>query len=329
MSSDRVLTGHRSKPRGFTLIELLVVIAIIGVLIALLLPAVQSAREAARRTQCKNNLKQLGLALHNYHDNHGAFPSAAVTDGFAPCQRPNISKAPWTVMILPFMDEGPRYNSFNMSGGTFGGLFTYEDSCSESARQKVRNSKFECPSDPNSSEVNANCNYLGIMGGCASGSDQGCCEVCASTSTCPWGGRFGSTNGIFYSNSSVRLRDISDGTTNSLLIGESRYLQLQGGTPGWGATWASSFYRGSDMSSGPMYTTVVAIVNAPNSTPSDPGNGYTQGTMNNQLGSRHTGGAHTTLADGSVRFLSDSMDMIVMRALARKSDGQPIGGIPQ
>src|SRR5205085_888667 len=125
---------------------------------------------------------------------------------------------------------------------------------------KLRNAKFECPSDPNSNEGNANINYLGIMGGCTSGTDAGCCEVAGQ-----WSGRFGSDNGMFYKNSSVRIRDVIDGTTNSLMLGESRYVQLASGTPGWGATWGSAYYQGSGMSSGPMYTTVVAIVNPTNS----------------------------------------------------------------
>src|SRR5215471_15422897 len=96
---------------GFTLIELLVVIAIIAVLIALLLPAVQQAREAARRTQCKNNLKQIGLALHNYHDTFNTLMPLAFGDGgVAGAVRPTWA---WSVMMLPYIDQGPLYNSLN------------------------------------------------------------------------------------------------------------------------------------------------------------------------------------------------------------------------
>jgi len=108
--------SRRTKPSGFTLIELLVVIAIIAVLIALLLPAVQSAREAARRAQCVNNMKQMGLAIHNYHDQQGAFPPGAITaapgQGWGAWGNSNVS---WRILILPNMEQNPIYNSINFS----------------------------------------------------------------------------------------------------------------------------------------------------------------------------------------------------------------------
>lgn len=108
---------HTDKPcprRGFTLIELLVVIAIIAVLIALLLPAVQQAQEAARRTQCKNNIKQLGLALHNYHDVYRTFPTGwiAVENGRHNAHE-GLNGAGWGSMILPYLDQAPLYQKFN------------------------------------------------------------------------------------------------------------------------------------------------------------------------------------------------------------------------
>tara|TARA_R110002111_G_scaffold258083_1_gene326815 strand:- start:45737 stop:46684 length:948 start_codon:yes stop_codon:yes gene_type:complete len=311
-----------SKRRsGFTLIELLVVIAIIAILIALLLPAVQQAREAARRSTCKNKLKQMGLALHNYHDTHRVFPSGVVTSQTGACPAGGSARggAPWTVMILPFIDQAPRYQLFNTTAGSFFGLYPGGGGSAntEAAKQLERNSIYECPSDPNSNEGNANLSYMAIMGGCANGSSTGCCNSTGYTNT-----RIGSNNGMFFNNSAIRLRDLIDGSTNVLMLGESRYMQLQGGSASYYATWASGFY----MAGGPMYSTAVAIMNPINSSTSNPSLVGMHQIMNNRLGSYHVGGAHHSMADGSVHFVSENIDMVIYRALAQRQDGLPTGG---
>src|SRR5262249_20380060 len=139
-----------SSRSGFTLIELLVVIAIIAVLIALLLPAVQSAREAARRAQCSNNLKQLGIALHNYHDTVGSFPTnfwrtqngpggASTTPDW-----PGYHRCSWFTMVLPFMEQGTVYNAVNFLVPISYGMF---DAIQSTALMTQINT-FQCPSDP-------------------------------------------------------------------------------------------------------------------------------------------------------------------------------------
>ncbi|MES2792101.1 MAG: DUF1559 domain-containing protein [Planctomycetota bacterium] len=306
------------RQRGFTLIELLVVIAIIAVLIALLLPAVQQAREAARRAQCKNKMKQLGLALHNYHDTFGAFPSGLVTNVGGVCQAGATQfGAPWTVMILPYVDQAPRYNTFNNTGGTFFGLYPIEASRTESPRQLLRNVVFECPSDPNASEGNATTNYMGIAGGCASAGETGCCVSA--------GQRYQSSNGIFYNNSKTGIRDITDGTTNVFMLGETRYLILAAANPGYYGTWASGLYQqGTDINT----QTIATCVNQINSSAADPGRtgGFTHEIHPNTLGSRHIGGAHHTMADGSTHFISENINITVYQSMGRKSDGLPVGG---
>ncbi|MDR3620114.1 MAG: DUF1559 domain-containing protein [Paludisphaera borealis] len=142
------------RPSGFTLIELLVVIAIIAVLIALLLPAVQSAREAARRIQCVNNVKQLGLAMHNYHESSNSFPSSKIfNSNRAPCSDTNFGNncqnTPWFVLMLPLFDQGAMYNAFNFSIGTEG-LMTGAGPLGFLANSTVLTTKigiFQCPSD--------------------------------------------------------------------------------------------------------------------------------------------------------------------------------------
>lgn len=312
-----------SKRRlGFTLIELLVVIAIIAILIALLLPAVQQAREAARRSTCKNKLKQIGLALHNYHDTHRVFPPGVVTNQTGTCPAGGGSGrggAPWTVMILPFIDQAPRYQDFDTSAGTYFGLYPGGggDTNSEADKQLERNSIYECPSDPNSNESNANLSYMGIMGGCVDGSSTDCCSSTSYPNT-----RIGSSNGMFFNNSKIRLRDLTDGSTNVFMLGESRYMQLKGGSATYYSTWASGFY----MSGGPMYSTVVAIMNPLNSSASNPDQTGMHQIMNNRLGSHHEGGAHHAMADGSVHFVSENTDMTLYRAVARRGDALPTGG---
>jgi prepilin-type N-terminal cleavage/methylation domain-containing protein/prepilin-type processing-associated H-X9-DG protein len=198
--------------RGFTLIELLVVISIIAVLIALLLPAVQSAREAARRAQCTNNLKQLGLALHNYISSTGALPPGIDTTVTYPGTAPPYDLAQWTAwspqaLLLPYVEQGPLYNAANF----------YWNCCFASSQGDATNSTiyltriagFLCPSDGLAGQQNIN-NYLGSIG--------------PSTVSYPVDGN---TTGVFrvynsnYLSASVTLASITDGTSNTVAFGEA------------------------------------------------------------------------------------------------------------
>jgi prepilin-type N-terminal cleavage/methylation domain-containing protein len=204
---------HRS---GFTLIELLVVIGVVGILLALILPAVQRSRESARRVDCQNRLKQIGLALHNYHSSFELFPPGGVhltteTPGTVPLgDQLTDGRAPWTVLILPYLDEQPRHDRFDMAT-TFSTRFdlrllTPEPNLTEQYRPLT---KYQCPSDLNSSADATHCNYAACQGG---GTPDDASEQTAGEVP-----RLFYDNGLFFHNSSHSIGDISDGSTQTIL----------------------------------------------------------------------------------------------------------------
>ncbi len=319
------------QKQGFTLIELLVVIAIIAILIALLLPAVQQAREAARRSTCKNKMKQIGLALHNYHDTHRVFPPGGITqqnfaagDSFSYatsgwCTGTTVlgasagtlgrdGRAPWTVMILPFLDDANRYNSFDFEGAFTSRKSDAGSSATNDAAWLLGNSKYQCPSDPNSESSINNLNYMGVQGG-------GGTEACESTSN-----RVYYTSGILFVNSKVKIRDITDGTSNTFLVGESKYMI----TPGGQATKYYGWASGTHFGSGEVPSTMTAARDQINSLDSSGGASATWSQQSGMFGSFHVGGCHFTLADGSVRFVSENVNLGTYQLLGQRADDNPI-----
>ena len=317
--------GERTKyARGFTLVELLVVIAIIGILIALLLPAVQSAREAARRVQCNNNMKQLGLALHNYHDAHKTFPPCQM---FPPGASPSTSNQygpNWVICILPFMEQETLYDSFDL-----------KKPISDAANRQQRGvdlSMMKCPSDhyvdqtkfasPNDGDNWARSNYgsNGSMG--AFTTANAWLERAAAGRNEPlWMNRY--TRGVMGMNNSVRIKDITDGTTSTFLLLELRAgiveIDRRGvwamGTPGASSLWM----HGTDDGVGPnncslsgdnistcteIWTAVGQPMLERECMGCDLGNNSTQGVAR----SAHSGGIFVTMGDGSVRFIGDFID---------------------
>ena len=261
------------RRRGFTLIELLVVIAIIAVLIALLLPAVQQAREAARRTQCKNNLKQIGLALHNYHSNYNVFPPGWV-------YRPTGTAADnvgnmwgWAAMLLPMMDQGNVYNQMNFATGFAGGIVAGAEVLSTdltfiNGPEQTILSAFKCPSDRglattfyrgNGSSGNnggaralgGRSNYVGVNGG--DRTTGGFLDVALPSTNMT-----GAQGGTFGGNSKVGIRDMTDGTTNCIVVGEKRFKEIAGRRVGLNAIWAG--VRNGDAAGTTLYGNSICLI---------------------------------------------------------------------
>tara|TARA_R110002111_G_scaffold247140_3_gene310088 strand:- start:15751 stop:16656 length:906 start_codon:yes stop_codon:yes gene_type:complete len=295
-------TSEPVKRPGFTLIELLVVIAIIAILIALLLPAVQQAREAARRSTCKNNVKQFGLALHNYHETHGLFPPGWIQPSTAStCQASGAGTGclpgwGWGTLMLPFLDQANLYNGLDVKSSRL--VVTPSD------ESKTTLPLFRCPSD-SGSKLNsdrgghATSNYKAVYG------TRGNNNAVSSSPHNSAGG-----NGSFWSNSDTRLRDIKDGSSNTVLMGETARGRVGSNTYN-GGVWVGYYDNGKTASV--VWTTEnhpTALIN---------------GTSPWAFSSSHTGGAHFLLGDGGVRFLSENIDGTTYENLGNISDGNVVG----
>ncbi|HWL07375.1 MAG TPA: DUF1559 domain-containing protein [Planctomicrobium sp.] len=318
------MAGYRKT--GFTLIELLVVIAIIAILVSLLLPAVQQAREAARRSQCKNNLKQIGLALHNYHDTHQVFPPGNVVAGFftsnpshqayncmarnRSARTPDGHGAPWTVMILPYLEETGRYNEFSLESA-----FYHQESDTEpnGPLQNRPFSKYWCPTSELSRAGYSGNHYYGVSGG-------------GATAACDVDGYSNHVNGTLYLNSSVRMRDLTDGTTNVFLVGEQSAATLANPN-GTGIPWAAGARGNSEAwGFGTNLAGTRRAINSHQTQSAAPSNTHRWVIMSRTFSSRHTGGAHFLTADGAVHFVNEHLNLTIYRSLGIRDDGSPVEG---
>lgn len=313
------------KSSAFTLVELLVVIAIIGILIALLLPAVQAAREAARRMSCSNNLKQIALALHNYHAAYQTFPPGGITKiPERTCMlvgRPGEDNgAPWSVLILPYLEDVPRYKQYNFSR-SFAALW-WEQSAGNHAVQFQPNPKFQCPSDPVSDGTRCNTNYFACQGG-------GATPLCAG-SAAP--GRAFFHNGVFHNNSHIRVEHITDGSSNVFLVGETKYCPLkEGHAQGAYGSWDSALrVYGDTVYPFPMnLCAAMEAINSVDWAVYNPLRTFTGNVCASTFGSHHAGGCQFAMADGSGHFISESIDLKVYRGLGAREDDYPPGGFKE
>jgi prepilin-type N-terminal cleavage/methylation domain-containing protein len=364
---------HCSRLRpGFTLIELLVVIAIIAVLIGLLVPAVQKVREAANRLKCANNLKQLGLALHNYHDTFQVFPAGAtlpptVRKNAGGCYYGNaggvnngggnapFSGASWTVRILPYIEQQALSNMVVNQDFNNGFPFGQSETAAANWNLTFQDAPpvFRCPSfvfsqppwikpsdvvPPTATDrfqwpqmFPKLSNYFGCQGGGTppravnTFNEDACCGGSAVAGLCLATFK----NGILTTDGKNSMASITDGTSNTILAGESWYNALEPNR-----TWAQAYRTRHGSNNFPMNLASTAQ-------PLNGGPAYflanyppTGGSLNMHniiltqfFGSQHVGGAQFVMADGSVRFLTDNINMAIYRFLGTRADGLPVGGL--
>jgi prepilin-type N-terminal cleavage/methylation domain-containing protein len=312
----------RIRRRAFTLIELLVVIAIIAVLVAILLPAVQQARAAARASQCRNNLKQFGVGLHNYHETFAQLPP-----GGAGCQTGNCCgpgpEIGWQVRILPYMDQAGLYNQLDMS------LASVPNQVLSSGKAaRLHQVPYAvCPAD-NSGQPDANWvppSYSGSLGASPNGSQDGTCNPFASFAQAGMAATGNTCNGLLVSGVFSRMgygaqfKDILDGTSNTIMVGEIMQKCVDH-TGGW---WAQN-------GSGNAHATTLAPINnmntctnaAPEQITHPTCTGKNQWNISWGFRSNHVGGCHFLACDGSVHYLSENIDHQMYQYLGGKADSR-------
>lgn len=300
----------RSERRAFTLIELLVVISVIGVLIALLLPAVQAAREAARRAQCVNNLKQLGLALHNYEGTHLTFPSGYVSNFNATGDDTGPGWG-WSPMLLPQFEQTPLFNSINFT-------LPIEVAANQTSRL-VTVGSYLCPSDR--SQV-----YWAVNRDIATGAPrQDICQVAPSNYVAMYGvGEPGPDgNGLFFRNSKVGLRDIIDGTAQTIALGERSHRLGE-------ATWVGSVTNAimfpTDNDDIGRYRAETSSGMTLGHVGEGRGPGDPRSDVNTFYSLHAGGGVNFLFADGHVAFLKATMDYRAYKALSTRAGGEVVSG---
>ena len=284
--------------RGFTLIELLVVIAIIAILVALLLPAVQQAREAARRIHCQNNLKQVGLALANYETQSEVYPPGWI--GVNAARQADVegdSGFGWAVFLLPFLDQEPLQQSMNLDQSILAPV--------NAQPIQTAISGLRCPSDIGNDAWTIN----------QEGTTSPLAQLALASYVGSWGtleiedtafpngsplpaGQTAVSDGAFYHNSSVKTRDFTDGQSQTFLVGERK----TDASKGWHATWAGAVPEGEEA--------VGRILGVTDHTPNS------DASHLEDFSSHHLGGVHMLNGDGSVRFVGNTIDEHLWRSLA-------------
>jgi prepilin-type N-terminal cleavage/methylation domain-containing protein/prepilin-type processing-associated H-X9-DG protein len=293
--------------RAFTLVEMLVVIAIIGLLVALLLPAVQNARESARRSSCANNLKQIGLALQSYHNAHRVFPSGYLSE----VDNAGNDIGPgwgWGATLLPFLEEKGLFDTIHFNQ-------PIEAPANAVARVMVVRS-FICTTDDTPKT------WPAVQRDSAGMPVATICEVAPAS----YVGVFGVSEpgvdgeGIFFRNSKVAVKDITDGTSKTMIVGERSFRWSQAT---WvGAVTKANIYPPQNSPAQDIVENASAMVlgHTSEGPPNSPG------TEANNFSSAHTQGANMLFADGHCRYIATSIDRLLFRALSTRAGGEIISG---
>jgi type II secretory pathway pseudopilin PulG len=271
-------------------VELLVVIAIIGILVALLLPAVQAAREAARRTNCLNNVTQIGLAVHNYEFHHETLP-AGVTNATGPIRNePQGDHTSWIVRILPYMEENAMFRRYDASAGAYG--------AKNDAVRAAQIAILECPSDPQA--------RLNEAGTTAQSSYAGCHHDVEAPIDAD-------NHGLLFLNSAVRYNEIDDGSSKTILLGE-KPIEPEG--LGWVSGTRATLrntggFEEPDCGAPPQ-----------EGAEEEPGDDTPESLFVGGFGSYHPGASIFGFADGSTRYISKDIDRKTLRLLGHRADGE-------
>jgi prepilin-type N-terminal cleavage/methylation domain-containing protein/prepilin-type processing-associated H-X9-DG protein len=294
--TSQVISFLRTR-RAFTLVELLVVIAIIGILVALLLPAIQAAREAARRTSCINNIMQIGLAAHNYEFNFESLPPGVIDTKGPIRNEPQGLHISWMVTILPYLEETVMYRLFDQSAGAYA-----------AANAKVRSTPLSiaiCPSYPGEEVVDEGTVAVTTYAGCYH-------DVEAPIDV--------DNHGLLFLNSHVRFDEIYDGSTHTLLIAETRE---QVDNLGWVSGTRATLRNTSKIEIPTAQFAQAAPLDDP-MTGEVEKEDVAESLFVGGFGGHHPGGFNATFADGSTRFVSENTEPAVWRLVGNRADGELI-----